>query len=182
MRITLRPLSILLLTPIIVCSGGAAEAFWGAAKEWPTDWKQFKYPPSDRAKPYATIRFTKDIDEACRRYEVDKRASERASKRYAVINRIALRKALSGEFTEDEANDYSHNEYEQKWKTRMVEVASGVEVLRQWGVPDWKEYSLHHYYGVGEKMREYHYAGKFLSMVDGYGALPVEKIEDICSL
>ena len=170
---------LLLLLPFFV-AGSPASAFWGEKTQWPTNWSQFKYPPSDKVKPYVTIKFTQNLDEACRKYKVADKESDRADFMYRwAFNRFE-QKLRSGELVSSDYEDFMDKYHQKQWRTNALETSAGVEVLRQWGDPDWKNYSLCSIDGVGEKWREGLRTKKFSPTDSGFATLPYEKLGDIC--
>ena len=93
-----------------------------------------------------------------------------------------MKKLRSGELLESDWDNYMDPYHQKKWRADFQEVAAGVEVLRQWGDPDWKNYSLYNWSGVGEKWREGRETGKFKAIDSGFAVLPYEKLYDICDL
>jgi len=171
---------LFLLLPVFI-AGSPAFAFWGKSTQWPTNWRQFKYPPKDIQKPYITVKFTQSIDVACKKYKVARKAADRAeSARDAAFRRFE-QKLIYGEAIESDYNQFIDRYYQKLWRADSLETAAGVEVLRQWGDPDWKKYSLYSSRGVGEKWREGINAGKFKPIDSGFSVLPYPKLSDICN-
>lgn len=173
-------LAILLGSLFSICQANVpALAFWNKPTEWPTNWGQFKYPPSDIEKPYVTVKFTKDIKEACSKYYVALKHEERMESRH----RVAVDQFLNTwpRMTESEFKKFIDPYHQPYWRAEATTTAAGVEVLRQFGDPDWKNYSLYNIDGVGEKWREGMKTKKFRAIDSGFAVLPYSKIDDICS-
>ena len=144
-------------------------------------WSQFKYPPSDIVKPYVTIKFTQSIDEACKKYKVADKAAERAKSDFDGAFRRFERKLMYGELQRSDFEDFMDRFHQEKWRAEALEHSAAVEVLRQWGDPDWKNYSLWSLDGVGEKWREGIKTEKFSPTDSPFSILPYGKLSDICN-
>ena len=178
----LTSLSTVLSTALIAISMPQnAEAFWGKKPtQWPDNWSQFTYPPSDAYKPYATVKFTTSLEQACAKYLVSYKSSVRADEAHKPVVKESQRLIDSGQITEDEYKSRNRPTWTVVWKAEAREVSAGVEVLRQFGDPDWKDYSLYNINGVGEKWREGMETKKFKAINTGYAILPYRKLSDIC--
>ena len=96
---------LLLLMPFFI-AGSPASAFWGKKTQWPTNWSQFKYPPSDKVKPYVTVKFTKSLEEACKKFDVADKEEDRADSSYDYAFNRFMRKLRSGELQDSDWDDY----------------------------------------------------------------------------
>ena len=170
---------LLLLVPFFV-AGSPVFAFWGEKTQWPTNWRQFKYPPSDKAKPYVTINFTQNLEEACKKYKVAYKEKDRTNSSYDWAFQRFQRKLRNGELVSSDFKDFIDSYHQKRWRADALHTSAGVEVLRQWGDPDWKNYSLYSIRGVGEKWQEGLKTKKFNPIDSGFSVLPYSKLHDIC--
>lgn len=169
--------AILLGSLLTICHANMpAMAFWIKQTEWPTNWGKFKYPPPDIMKPYVTVKFTKDTKEACNKYYVALQHEKRMESRHDAAVDHYLNTWPRPEFKK--FIDPYHQPY---WRAEATLIAAGAEVLRQFGDPDWKNYSLYSDGGVGEKWREGIETKRFNPSKSGFAVIPYSKIRDICN-
>lgn len=128
-----------------------------------------------------TVRFTESLEEACKKYKVASKAAERANSSFDYAFERFERKRIYGELAESDFKDFIDPYHQKKWRAEALEVAAAVEVLRQWGDPDWKNYSLYNIAGVGEKWIEGIKTEKFDPTDSGFAILPSAKLRDICN-
>lgn len=173
---------LLLLLAFLCLLPSASNAFWKKETKWPTNWRQFKYPPHDEMKPYATIKFTKSIDEACRKYKVASKDYKRADQSYTSESKHYQQQVAFGAILTNSGYQKLMDPYHQKrWRAEALQTSAAVEVLRQWGDPDWKNYSLYSISGVGEKWRELSKSkDRFSASESVFSSLPYSKLRDIC--
>ena len=136
--------------------------------EWPNKWNKFIEEPLDKYKPHITVKFKKNINEACEEFiKNEKLWSVSARKRRKLWKDIQAQLKFYTEFKSDIEIEQTQNykDYKEFLKrgnltlgkaqekekvASMRMVSSSIEVLRQANYDDWKLQSRMDTRGVGD--------------------------------
>ena len=100
--------------------------------------------------PYATVKFTNSLSEACNIWEEDSKKLENYELEYEEIYEPLWQDYKQGLITWDEVTEKSEDAHNKKWPYQLKEIRNLVEVLRQVGHDDWQLYSRFDISGVGD--------------------------------
>ena len=123
--------------------------------KWPIFWFKYRPQPPNKDKPHITVRFTNSLKEACEKFAPENKLSQIYFEELEKIQRPFFNKIARGEKVSDDEYWAATDGFKKRLHIKnLLAQSTAVEVLRQAGYEDWKNYSRYSIFGVGDLRRE----------------------------
>ena len=122
--------------------------------KWPNFWFKYRPQPPNKDKPYITVRFTNSLKEACEKFAPEYKLLNIFFEEREKIQRPFFNKMERGEKVSDDEFTAATEGIKKRLHIKyLLAQSTAVEVLRQAGYEDWKNYSRYSVSGVGDLRR-----------------------------